>query len=135
MMRVMWKKVTASIAVLVVICSLIILHRRDEAQKARLRLERQLAQSLYQEFVTRSYREIPPGTSRAEVKKYLDGQKLLYGDGREILVKLGEFPDDGPVCDSWSFYASYEFGVANSFDPLPQDRLSAISMKTIGHCL
>jgi len=132
----MWKKVTASIAVLVVICSLIILHRRHEAQKAHLRLERQLAQSLYQEFVTRSYRETPAGTSRSEVKKYLDGQKLLYSDGREILVKLREFPDDGPVCDSWTFYASYEFGAAKSgFDPSPQDRLSAISMKTIGHCL
>jgi hypothetical protein len=132
----MWKKVTASIAGLVVICSLVILYRSDQAEKAHLRLERQAAQSVYQEFATRSSREVPPGTSRAEVKKYLDGQKLLHSDGREIMVKLGEFPDEGPACDRWSFYASYEFGMANnSLDPTPQDRLRAISMKTIGHCL
>lgn len=131
----MGKKIAVSIAILIIVVSAIILYRRHEAKLARLRLEQEAAEMVWREFVTGYQHEVPLGTTRSEVKKYLDGKQVRYSDGREIMVKLGETPDDGLVCDYWNVYASFAFEKSGTEAPSPLDKLTGITLQRIGHCL
>jgi hypothetical protein len=52
------------------------------------------------------------------------------------MVKLGEEPGDGFVCDRWTVYAEFEFTRAQpAVESSPADALNSISWKRIGHCL
>jgi hypothetical protein len=136
MMRANAQKVAALIALLVIALSLAVLYRRHEATRAHLRRERQAAEMVWQEFVTVYQRDVPLGTARSEVKKYLDGQKARYIDGRNIMVRLGETPDDGLFCAYRYVYASFDFSPPqNQTDPSPLAKLTGISLKRVGHCL
>jgi len=132
----MWKRVVASIAVLVIVVSSSILYRRHQAQQAHLHLEWRAAEVVWQEFLKQYQHDLPLGTSRAGVRKYLDGQKALYIDGHEIMVKIGEMPDPGPVCDSWNIYVSLRFTRAqNQAADSALDTLTGATLKKVGHCL
>ncbi len=76
------------------------------------------------------------GTSRTDVREYLDNRKVVYNDWRgEITVRLGQEPSVFP-CNYWTVHVSFEFGHAKPQDePMPSDPLDAISLKRIGHCL
>jgi hypothetical protein len=132
----MWKRIVASIAVLAIAVSSLILYRRHQAQEAHLHAEWQAAELVWQESLKQYQHDLPIGTSRAGVRKYLDGQKALYLDGHEIMVKIAEMPDPGPVCDSWYIYVSLAFARAqNRAEDSPLDTLTGASIKRVGHCL
>jgi type II secretory pathway component PulL len=132
----MWKRIIVSIAALVIVVSSLFLYRGHQTQQAHLRLEWQAAEMVWQEFLKQYQHDLPIGTARVGVRKYLDGQKALYIDGHEIMVKIGEMPDPGPVCDSWNIYVSLTFTRAqNQAEDSPLDTLTGASLKRVGHCL
>ena len=133
------RKTAAIVAVIViaviVLFSAAVFYKRYEARRTHLRLEQQAAEVVWHEFLMQFQRDVRLGTTRSEVKKYLEAKKMPYADGRDIMVKLGEEPGDGFACDRWSVYARFEFRNASATDPAPQDALTAISLQRIGHCL
>lgn len=101
-----------------------------------MRLAHEAAEVMWHAFLTQFQNDCPLGTRRSEVKKYLDSKDMAYIDFREITVNLGQEPADGFVCDFWTVYASFEFGLARrGEEPSPLDALTSISLKRIGHCL
>lgn len=130
------KKTVAGIAVVVILVSAAILYRRYEARRAHMRLAHEAAEVMWHGFLTQFQNDCPLGTQRSEVKKYLDSKDMAYIDFREITVNLGQEPADGFVCDSWTVYVSFEFGLARrEVEPSALDALTSISLKRIGHCL
>lgn len=106
----------------------------QSAAADRARAELELG---YRARLAEYQRALQIGTPRSEVLKYLDSRKILHNNRPrgEITVDLGREPDVFP-CDYWSVDLSFEFGlVQRDADPSPQDALTAISLKRIGHCL
>lgn len=89
-------------------------------------------------------RELAIGTSRSEVKRYLNSRNISYTESpQQIMVVLGDEPDVFP-CDSWRVYASLkflargeslEFRTGKQVEPNAPDRLASVSLGRIGHCL
>jgi hypothetical protein len=132
------KKLLVIFAVTLLLLSLYLVraYRRYESQrKANARITAGL-EAGFQSQLAHFQRDLPLGTPRVEVEKYLTSQEILHGRDRTIIVKLGDEPGDGLTCDRWSVYAYFEFGPAQAeAEPSPNDDLKIISLQRIGHCL
>ncbi|MGD0269006.1 MAG: hypothetical protein ABSB14_08075 [Candidatus Sulfotelmatobacter sp.] len=69
----------------------------------------------YQKALSQFQHDLPVGTPKDEVKKYLDSRNVQYfadkrgGSRTEALeIKIGEDPG-GPVCEPWDVYIALEF--------------------------
>jgi hypothetical protein len=77
---------------------------------------------------------LPVGMSKADVRKYLDSQKVNYSsvrhgrsDGDSYEIKIGEEPGDYLVCKAWKVYVDLEFG--------PREILEQVHIRKEGVCL
>ena len=123
------------IVVAVLAFSAAILYRRyeDRREKTSARLQAQFG--VWDATLARLQHDLPVGTSRAEVKRYLDSEKFAYTEGDRVTVNLGQVPGDGFACDHWSAYLSFEFRSLGEAGRLPDARLNRISLNRFGHCL
>jgi hypothetical protein len=71
--------------------------------------------STYHKALSQFQHDLPVGTPKDEVKKYLDSRNVQYfadkrgGSRTEALeIKIGEDPG-GPVCEPWDVYIALEF--------------------------
>lgn len=103
----------------------------EAAARTRAQLE-----TKHQAQLVEYQRDLPIGTPRSEIRKYLDAHRIAYNEWRhgEIVATLGDEPDVG-VCDSWRVYLSLEFVPQKESETSPLDRLAQISLKRIGKCL
>jgi len=109
--------------------------RYESRQAANARITAAL-EATYQSKLAHFQQDLPIGTARLQVEKYLTSQGILFSDDREIIAKLGDEPGDGFACDRWGVYVYFKFGRAERSDEvLPADPLTAISLRRIGHCL
>ncbi|HZW95783.1 MAG TPA: hypothetical protein VFF64_22745 [Candidatus Eremiobacteraceae bacterium] len=99
----------------------------------RVRADREVT---FQAELAQYRRVLRVGMPHSEVTKYLESRNVSYNEERgEITVNLGDEPDVFP-CNRWAVYVSFEFARAQPEVALsPQDPLTAISLKRIGHCL
>lgn len=115
----------------------------QSAKAARVRAELEPG---FQAKLEQYQRELAVGTSRSEVKRYLNSRNISYAESpQQIMVVLGDEPDVFP-CDSWRVYASLKFLPAargeslelrtgKQVEPNAPDRLASVSLGRIGHCL
>jgi hypothetical protein len=89
--------------------------------------------SSYRAAVDRFQRDLPLGTPKADVRKYLDSRNIQYyaatrGGSRveAFEIKIGEDPG-GLVCEHWNVSVALEFS--------SEDVLRQIHIKREGTCL
>jgi len=90
-------------------------------------------ETAYRAAIAPFQHDLPIGTSREEVKKYLDSHKLAYyprrsgeNEGVTYEIKIGEEPGN-VVCEPWNIYVALEFS--------PGDALQEVHIRKIGTCL
>jgi hypothetical protein len=112
--------------------------RESATAYARREAARQDALAPYQ-------RDLPTGTARADVDRYLASRNqtpitVRGKQSRDVpsyQVLLGEEKGDGFACDRWNIYVVMEFkplGGSREI-PLPSDSLQRIYIEQVGHCL
>ncbi|HEY3971562.1 MAG TPA: hypothetical protein VGM18_01080 [Candidatus Sulfotelmatobacter sp.] len=113
---------------------LVLRYEARRAAAARIEAERD---ARYQAKLAEFQRDLPRGSRRAEVGKYLGTRGTPYSDQMwNPRVKIDEYPGDGLACDRWSVYVEFRFNHTNrQVDPSPYDTLSDVSIQSIGHCL
>jgi hypothetical protein len=132
------KKASAiAIALLVTVCvSAGILYKKFEDRRSIAIAHLQTQFAMWDGTLARLQNDLPVGTSRADVTRYLDSHKLQYSViGPRITVNLGQIPGDGFACDRWSGYISFEFRRLGEAAKLPDAKLNGISLKKLGRCL
>lgn len=75
-------------------------------------------------------RDLPVGTSRVEVKKYLNSRSVSYhaiDDGATYLVEIGEEPAGNLWCEPWTVNIAIEFGSS--------DEIHEVHIRKFGTCL
>jgi hypothetical protein len=89
--------------------------------------------STYQTALNQFQRDLPVGTPRADVKKYLDSRNIQYfvakkgGNRVEAYeIKIGEDPG-GLFCERWDVYVTLEFS--------SEDMLKQVHITRSGTCL
>ena len=89
--------------------------------------------SAYHKALFQFQHDLPLGTPKDEVKKYLDSRNVQYfadkrGGSRieAFEIKIGEDPG-GPVCEPWDVYAALEFS--------PDEVLRQVRIRRTGTCL
>lgn len=93
--------------------------------------------------ITPLVRDLPQGTSRADVKKYLDSRGMQYQEvewvswrptgWHAIAISLG--PASGHLGCTWTAYVALEFassGGSAEAEPMPSDPLTQIRIRKIG---
>jgi hypothetical protein len=90
-------------------------------------------ESAYRSAIAAFQHDLPIGTTRAEVNKYLGARKVDYhlvryggSDGDTYEIKIGEEPGN-LVCEPWNVYVALEFSSA--------DILRDVHIRKIGTCL
>jgi hypothetical protein len=105
-------------------------HRRD------LALAHMQAQfDVWHGTLQRLQHDLPVGTARAEVKRYLDSGRIVFNDGERITVNLGLVPGERFHLHYWSAHLSFEFRRLGEARLLPDAKLNNIYFKKFGHCL
>lgn len=97
------------------------------------RVERSRRDSAYQTAFDKFQHDLPIGTARAEVKKYLDSRNIQYYVAKQggnwvqaYEIKIGEDPG-GVVCEPWDVYVALEFS--------PDEVLKQVRIRKSGTCL
>jgi len=124
------------IILLAVACYLVYGYRQLKLQSAAAHRTRSDLEVKFQSQHEQYQLDLPIGTPRAQVRKYLDSHKVQYNEWRgEISVHLGDEPDVFP-CDRWDVYVSLEFDHAQDKpESTLLDKLTKVSLKRVGHCL
>ena len=132
MRRIARKRVVIGIAVVTALLSSWFVHSKIEAHRAQAQRE-----AVYQQQLDHFQRDMRLGTSRAEVKRYLDSKKISYSRINSNLdVRIGEDPSEQWYCDRFYVYVEFRFShLKGQTEPLPLDNLSGISIQRIGTCL
>jgi hypothetical protein len=120
---------------LVLVLLATILFRRIESKREIAEAHLQAQFGVWDAMLARLQHDLPVGTPRAEVKRYLDSEKFAYSEEARITVNLGRVPGDGFACDYWSAHLSFEFRRLGEAGKLPDAKLNGISLKKFGHCL
>jgi hypothetical protein len=131
------KRVLAiAVAILLLfLLSAAILYKRIEDRREIAMAHLQAQFGVWDATLARLQHDLPVGTPRGEVKRYLDSEKFVYSEGERIIVNLGRVPGDGFVCDYWSARFSFEFRRLGEAGKLPDAKLNGISLRKFGHCL
>ena len=118
------------------VCYLAYGYHSLKLQSAEAARTREALETEYQSQLARYQQDLPPGTPRAEVRKYLDLRKIQYNEsGGAISIFLGDEPDVG-TCNYWRVSVALDFpNVTARVEPSPQDVLGSVSLKRLGHCL
>jgi len=134
------KKIVAVIAIAVVAISAWLVHSRHKSLAAQAR-----GDAAHRAALAPYLRDLPLGTSRADVDRYLDSKNVtrftVWGDGvtdgASYELSRSEEPGDGFVCDRWNVSIALEFKSSGGSRELalPSDILREIHTKKIGHCL
>ncbi len=97
------------------------------------RMAQSRRESAYRAAIAQFQRDLPLGTPRDEVQKYLDSRNIRYfvakrgGTRVEAYeIKIGEDPG-GLVCEPWDVSVALEFGSS--------DALSQVHLRRSGTCL
>jgi hypothetical protein len=126
-------KIVAALTVVALIAAGV-LYQRTEKKRTVALAHLQAQFEAWDSEVAQMQHDLPVGTSRVEVKKYLEAHKIQYSDGPHLLINLGDVPGDGLVCGRWSGAISLEFRpiIARESN---EAKLQNISLKKYGRCL
>lgn len=128
----MKKVIALAVTILVILSSLWLVRSRREARRGREQRDAE-----YRDRLERFQHDLSLGTPRSGVRRYLDAQKMPYGEANwNFDVKIGDEPGDGWACDRWSVYVEIRFShIKGQAEPSPFDNLDDIAIQKIGHCL
>jgi hypothetical protein len=131
------KKALTLVVVVGILFSGWLVYARHEARRAEAKAAQAKRDAAYQAVLAQFQRSLQLGTSRADVRKYLDSQNTPYGERSwDIVQKIGEDPGDSYACDRWSVFVALKFNrLQGQKDPSPFDNLGSISIEKMGHCL
>jgi hypothetical protein len=101
--------------------------------------ERKESEQRYQATLVQYQTTLKPGTTRADVEKYLQKQNLAFDQGipqpLSDRTKLGELPR-GLFCQPWKVYLDFGFKSADPSASTPRDSdlLTAVDLHREGVC-
>jgi len=132
------KIIVVAIAISVVALSAWIVYSKLERSRHESLAANALREAAHRAALAPYQRDLPIGTSRADVDKYLISKHVNFSgvpgrepsDAASYEVDLGEEPGESFVCDRWNVYIRLDFKSA-----LPYDTLQEIRIEKIGHCL
>lgn len=113
-------------------------HLRAEEARARVQAQQAKRDAEYSKILLGYERKPPLGTTRLQVKSYLEAQKLSYSPSESdysYALLIGREPGDGFVCDRWNVYIVFDFNTAAVVvGESEKDTLREIKLQKVGHC-
>jgi hypothetical protein len=128
----MKKRMALAAAVMIVLLPFWLVHLRNQSRRARAQRD-----AAYEERLDRFQHDLGLRMHRAEVKSYLDSNKISFSQiNSNFDVKIGQDPAGEWYCDHWYVYVEFRFSyLAGQTQPSPFDNLDGISIRKIGSCL